>query len=782
MPFDQFTIEQLAGDLLPSPTQDQLVATGFNRCNVTTSEGGAIADEFLSRYAIDRVSTMGSVWLGLTLGCVQCHDHKFDPIKTKEFYQLIAFFNNTEQPGMDGNSIESPPSIHVYPSQADKKKADELQGQIVAESKKLAEMKKAGKEAFDAWVKDQPQVLKAGKELRLPGEILEKSVSWDAKDKALSLGDKAAFNKSQPFSISMHFEAPATPGRAVVFSRVDPKNGLRGYRLIWEDQSLTMELIEQWPGRTLRRGTARRFQEGSKADVVVTYDGSGTSEGIRFFYNGKFPGSRFLRNWADTMEGDFNSSAPLMVGGSPGKDYHSVTGKNLQIYNRRLNESEMSLLYNLSKVSAMVKKEKYLTEEEKKEELNAEKEKKKRRNADEEKTLWQIYALTNNEDYRRVYYGKAELEMKKSQIVSHAPETLVWKEKAEEPVAWVLDRGEYDKKKEKVSPGVLSILHPMADDAPKNRLGLAKWLVDEKNPLTARVVVNRFWGELFGTGLVKTAGDFGAQGVTATHPELLDWLALSFVSSGWDMKAIYRKILMSATYRQSSRVTPELKEIDPENRLLARGPRFRLDAEMIRDQALAAGGVLLNKIGGPGVKPYQPAGLWKAVGYTGSNTQTFSQDYGKALFRRSIYTFIKRTAPSPSMSLFNAPNRESCVVVRERTNTPLQALALMNDPQYIDAARHLAVRTANHGKTLDERIAYLSQILLARSLSGDDLETMKSSYQAFEKSYQADIPAAKELVVEASEAVGGKISPVELASWIMLANQMLNLDEVINKN
>ncbi|NOY00843.1 MAG: DUF1549 domain-containing protein, partial [Verrucomicrobia bacterium] len=543
MPFDQFTIEQLAGDLLPSPTQDQLVATGFNRCNVTTSEGGAIADEFLSRYAIDRVSTMGSVWLGLTLGCVQCHDHKFDPIKTKEFYQLIAFFNNTTQPGMDGNAVESPPSIHVYPTVAAKKKADDLEGRIVAEGKKLDEFRKAGKEVFDAWAKDQQKVLQAGKELRLQGEVLKTPVSWDAKDKTLSLGDKAGFNKSQPFSISLHFEAPADPGRAVVLSRVDPKNSMRGYRLVWEDQGLTLELIEQWPNRTLRRGTSRRFKENSKSDVVITYDGSGTSEGIRFFYNGKFPGTRFLRNWADTMEGDFNVAAQLKVGGSPGKEYVAVTSKELQIFNRRLNESEMALLYNLRKLGALVKK--------------------KKRSEEENKTLWQIYALTNKEDYRRVYYGKADLEMKKSQILSHAPETLVWKEKEEEPVAWVLDRGEYDKKKEQVGPGVPEILHPMAGGAPKNRLGLAKWLVDPKNPLTARVLVNRFWGEIFGTGLVKTAGDFGAQGVMPSHPRLLDWLALSFVDSGWDVKDIYRKILMSSTYRQSSRVTPELRERDP---------------------------------------------------------------------------------------------------------------------------------------------------------------------------------------------------------------------------
>jgi hypothetical protein len=762
LPFDQFTIEQLAGDLLPSPTQEQLVATGFNRCNVTTSEGGSIPEEYISRYAIDRVSTMGSTWLGMTLGCAQCHDHKFDPVSAKEFYQLIAFFNNTTQPGMDGNSIESPPSIRVYPSLEMKKKAEALQAEIAAASKKLDEIRKADKVAFEAWVKDADKVVKAGQQLRLEGALLESPLSWEAKDGGKALEDIASFKKSQPFSIHLHFKAPAEPGRAVVLSRVDPKNGMRGYRLVWEDQGLTLELIEQWPARTLRRGTSRRFSEGSAADVVVTYDGSGVSEGIQFYYNGTSPGSRFLRNWADTMEGDFDSRAALQIGGKAGEGLVASAGQDLQLYNRRLTAEEVSLLYTQRRLDGIAKKEK--------------------RSDDEAKSLAELYGLASNGEYRKAFFDKAGLETRRLQIVSRAPETLVWKEKDEAPVAWVLERGEYDKQGEKVGPGVPAILHPLAEGEPRNRLGLAKWLVDPKNPLTARVMVNRFWGEVFGRGLVTTVGDFGAQGTTPSHPELLDWLAIGFMESGWDVKATYRKILMSATYRQSSRVTPELREKDPANRWLARGPRFRLDAEMIRDQALASGGVLSDKMGGPGVKPYQPSGLWRAVGYTGSNTQTFSQDYGQALYRRSIYTLIKRTAPPPSMSLFNAPNRESCVVARERTNTPLQALALMNDVQYIDAARHLAVRTVGQGKTVEERMAYLSGVLLARPLSGDDLAVMKDSYHAFEKSYQQDQAAAKALNASAAGSVGGEVTPVELASWIMLANQMLNLDEVINKN
>ncbi|MCF6312670.1 MAG: PSD1 and planctomycete cytochrome C domain-containing protein [Verrucomicrobiales bacterium] len=763
MPFDQFTIEQLAGDLLPNATQDQLVATGFNRCNVTTSEGGAIAEEFLSRYAIDRVSTTGSIWLGLTLGCTQCHDHKFDPIKQKEFYQMVAYFNNTTQPGMDKNSIESAPSIRVYPSKKVEEQSKHLQQQIAAAGGKLKQIKKKNKAAFELWRKNEGEVKKAFEELSFAGAVLEKAVSVDGESGAVNLGGIANFNQSQPFSISLHLKVPAEPGRAVVLSRVDPAKGMRGYRLIWEDQGLVLELIEQWPGRMIRRGTTRRFKEGAAADVVVTYDGSGSSQGIRFFINGKFPGSRVYRDWVDTMEGDNKAAnASLMVGGKSGED-KAVQVEHLQIYDRCLTELEALLIkQNEKSLTAMAKK--------------------KELKGDDEKILSEWYNLSSDAEYKKTFYAKSEFENQKSKILSLVPLTLVWEEKKEEPFAYVLDRGEYDKHKEKVTPGVPKVLNALPEGAAKNRLGLARWIVDPENPLTARVTVNRFWGELFGTGLVKTAGDFGAQGVSPTHPDLLDWLALTLVEKKWDVKALYKEILMSATYRQSSRVTPELREKDPQNIWLARGPRFRLDAEMIRDQALLAGDVLVNKIGGPAVKPYQPKGLWGAVGYTSSNTQTFSQDYGKAAYRRSIYTFIKRTSPPPNMSLFNAPNRESCVISRERTNTPLQALVLMNDPQYVDAARHLAVRTVRSGKSLDERLAFMSTILLARPLSGDDLAIMKDSYQKFEKSYAQDPAAAKDLLGPMANAGGGAGGVEQLASWVMLANQMLNLDEVINKN
>lgn len=676
---------------------------------------------------------------------------------------MVAYFNNTTQPGMDGNSIESAPSIRVYPSKKVEAEAQQLQQQIAAESGKLKKLKKKNEAAFKTWRKNEEEVKKASKALKFAGALLEKEVSVDEKSSAINLGKVASFDQSQPFSISLRLKVPDEPGRAVVLSRVDPANGMRGYRLIWEDQGLVLELIEQWPGRMIRRGTTRRFKEGTQADVVVTYDGSGSSQGIRFFLNGKFPGSRLYRDWVDTIEGDNKApNASLIVGGKSGED-KAVKVERLQIYDRCLTEIEALLIkQNEQSLAAMAKK--------------------KELKGDDEKILSEWYNLSSDKEYKKAFYAKSEFENQNSKIISLVPLTLVWKEKKEDPFAYVLDRGEYDKHKEKVMPGVPKVLNPLPEGAAKNRLGLARWIVDPKNPLTARVTINRFWGEMFGTGLVKTAGDFGAQGVSPTHPKLLDWLALALIGKKWDVKAMYKEILMSATYRQSSRVTPELREKDPQNIWLARGPRFRLDAEMIRDQALLAGAVLVNKIGGPAVKPYQPKGLWGAVGYTGSNTQAFSQDYGKAAYRRSIYTFIKRTSPPPNMSLFNAPNRESCVISRERTNTPLQALVLMNDPQYVDAARHLAVRTVLSGKNLDERLAFMSRILLARSLSGDDLAIMKSSYQSFEKSYAQDLAAAKDLLGPMANAGGGAGGVEQLASWVMLANQMLNLDEVINKN
>jgi uncharacterized protein DUF1553 len=344
-----------------------------------------------------------------------------------------------------------------------------------------------------------------------------------------------------------------------------------------------------------------------------------------------------------------------------------------------------------------------------------------------------------------------------------------------------LNRGEYDQRKDKVSPGTPTMLPPFPADLPHNRLGLAKWILRPEQPLTARVTVNRFWSEVFGNGLVKSAGDFGVSGELPSHPELLDWLAIEFRDSGWDVKKLFKLMVTSATYRQSAAVTKEKLEKDPENRLLSRGPRFRMDAEMVRDYALAASGLLSEKIGGPSVKPYQPPGVWEAVAMIGSNTRDYKQDSGEALYRRSMYTFWKRAAPPASMDIFNAPTRETCTMCRERTNTPLQALVTLNDPQYVEAARNLAQRAIELSGEVDRRIDFLAEHLLARPLRAEELVIVRGTLEKFEKHYAAQADDAKKLVAVGESKATEKIPMTQLAAWTMVANELMNLDEVLNK-
>jgi hypothetical protein len=354
-------------------------------------------------------------------------------------------------------------------------------------------------------------------------------------------------------------------------------------------------------------------------------------------------------------------------------------------------------------------------------------------------------------------------------------------EKDQAAIAFILNRGEYDQRRDQVSPDTPAMLPPFPESLPRNRLGFAQWLLVPEHPLTARVTVNRFWSELFGTGLVKTAGDFGVSGELPSHPELLDWLAIEFRESGWDIKKLYKLIVTSAAYRQSAAVTPEKLEKDPDNRLLSRGPRFRMDAEMVRDYALAASGLLSKKIGGPSVKPYQPPGVWEAVAMIGSDTRDYKQDSGESLYRRSMYTFWKRSAPPASMDVFNAPSRENCTVMRERTNTPLQALVTLNDPQFVEAARHLAQLSVKAKTQADERIDFIAKRLLARPLRPEELVVVRESAQTFSEHYTANVDEATKLITVGESKPDSSIPPAELATWTMVANQLMNLDELLNK-
>ncbi|MCB1237452.1 MAG: DUF1553 domain-containing protein [Verrucomicrobiae bacterium] len=767
LPFDRFTIEQIAGDLLPNASQAQIVATGFNRCNVTTSEGGAIAEEFLVRYGVDRVNTTATVWLGMTAHCAQCHDHKYDPLTMREFYQLFAFFNNTTQPGLDGNAKDSPPVIRVYADDAEKARAEKLR----AEAGRLeGELKKAAKDAetaFQAWAAAPDLAGKLGG-AKPVGETFSHPAG-NAAEKPLELGAAGAFAAGEPFTIAFEFRAPEGEGRSVLLDRTDPRDGDRGWRVVVEDQGINVQLIESWPGKVLRSGNTRLFKAGASGHYAISYDGSGHSHGLRLYSKGKLLTSRFVNEWADTLAGDFKSNATLRAGGRDAESGLTPGISQIRFFDRVLSEAEVARLAESGALLAAARKPAG------------------KRGDKETQTLREAFLELFHEPYRTLVAKRSEIEAALSRVESAAPFTLVMQEKPDgTPGANILERGEYDKPKEAVQPGVPDMLPQLTHDAPRNRLGLARWLVAPENPLVARVVVNRMWQELFGTGLVKTAEDFGTQGEPPTHPLLLDWLAVDFVESGWDMKALYRKMLLSATYRQSSVITPGLVKRDPENRLLARGPRYRLDAEILRDQALAASGLLRRDIGGPSVRPWQPSGIWEAVGYTNSNTQTFYQDYGATEHRRTLYTFWKRTAPPPNMTLLDAPNREDCVVRRERTNTPLQALVLMNDPQFVRAARYLGLRALNERDNVDGRLDFLAMLLLGRPLETGERETLKASLTQFENAWASAEPEAAAFLVDSVNpafSLDGGLKPApELASWAMVASQVMNLDESVTKH
>jgi hypothetical protein len=612
LPFDRFTIDQLAGDLLAEPTADQLTATGFNRCNVTSSEGGSIDDELLFRYAVDRTSTMMQAWMGLTGGCAVCHDHKFDPISQREFYSMYAFFNSAADPAMDGNALLTQPVLKLETPESRQELA-----------------------ALDAQIATQQQLL-------------------DQTIRQLEYVDPAT--AAVP-------ELTGTPSSAG-----DPARSF----LAW------------W-----------KAAEGK--DIAELPD-------------------------------DLKAIAKLGPAGGADADAQ-----------RRL---QLHYLQNI--------------------------------------------CVDTQPRFAPLLAELARLRTSRSAIENAIPSTFVFRDRPEPRPSFVMIRGAYDKPGEPVTagvPAVLPPLHPSDAERPATRLDLARWLVSGEHPLTARVTVNRFWQQFFGTGLVKTSYDFGTQGELPSHPELLDWLAVRFQESGWDVKQLVRLLLTSATFRQSAAVSADLYVRDPENRLYARGPRFRLDAEQIRDNALFVSGLLQLEMGGKGVKPYQPVNIWEPVGFAGSNTRFYEQDHGTALYRRSLYTFLKRTAPPPFMANFDAPNREQFCTRRERSNTPLQALQLMNDVQHVEAARALAERMlVEGGRDTADRLTFAYRTVLARRPESAELALVQQQLETHLARYREDAEAAQALISAGESKARPELPAAELAAYTLVANMLLNLDETLTRN
>jgi hypothetical protein len=769
LPFDRFTIEQLAGDLLPKPSLDQQVATGFTRCNITTSEGGAIDEEYKVLYTRDRTETFATVWLGTTFNCAVCHDHKFDPVSQRDFYSLSAFFNNTTQAAMDGNIKDTPPILFV-PAREDKVRWEQMSGALAIARKEVETRRTEARAEFDRLLPGmRPESVSPPTDGLVYANPLESGESEGVvapkafvrnADSPVAEPTAGDFERSQAFTVSVWIK-PVPGAAGAVLARMDEGAEFRGWDLWMEGGKVGAHIIHQWPGNALKAVTREPLRAGQWNHVALRYDGTTGRDSIKVFVDGA---PRAMEVSADSLNGTIRTSTPFKIG-QRSSGAHLSAGTALQdvrIYGRSLSESEIQSAGRSRRLSYLLSKgSDSLTPSQRDE-------------------LYSTWLSANDPSYRGRVAVLERLQAEESSIRARGTTTHVASERKETPEAYVLFRGEYNLRRDKVGPATPNWLPSMAPTLPKNRYGLAKWVLSSRNPLTSRVTVNRFWQEIFGQGLVRTSGDFGITGELPSHPELLDWLALEF-RRDWDIKRFFKLVLTSATYRQASVVSPDKMRRDPSNRLLARGPRYRMDGEMVRDMALATSGLLVRRLGGPSVKPYQPDGVWEAVAMIGSNTRDYKRDNGENLYRRSLYTFWKRSAPPASMEIFNAPNREVCTVRRERTNTPLQALVTLNDIQFVEAARVLATEALRQPIDDNQRIQWIAVRLLARPLSRTEQVVASLSLGQLLEHYQRHQADARQLVRFGETPFPAGFTETRLAAWTMFVNQMMNLDEVLNK-
>ena len=710
LPYDKFALWQVAGDLLPNPTPDQLIATGFVRLNPTTNEGGAIEEEFLVKNTMDRTDTFGTVFLGFTVGCAKCHDHKYDPIKQSEYYSLYAYFNSTADSPLDGNLNAPPPAIKApTPEQA-----SALAGLRTERGAIEKRVNRARALAWleEAWVPDP----KAG--------------AWQVS------GVYQASDFDAAFATAFDPEVPERAG-AVVWKDVDVKLGVQQTGFIGKDNAAVY----------------LRTVLTSDADREVTLR-LGSDDGVALWVNGKSAHSnkvlRAITAAADTVKialkkGD-NSILVKIVNAGGGDGIYFAFGD--------------ARSDRIGKAAALGKKGS--------------------RTPEEEELFRSTYLTFGPDTADKTKFLALATQIKS--LEDSLPLTIVAQEMPTPRETHRLNRGQYDQPKEVVQRGIPKALGSLPPGAPNNRLGLAQWLVSDGDPLFARVYVNRVWQQHFGRAIVKTAENFGKQGDYPTDPDLLDCLAAEFKKRGYSVKKLDRMIVTSATFRQSSAVTAENLAKDPENVLNSRGPRFRLDAEVLRDLALDVSGLLVNKLGGRGVHPYQPPGLWEAVAYPISDTAKYVQDHGEALYRRSLYLFWKRTSPPPSMAVFDAPSREQCVVNRSRTNTPLQALVGMNSPQFMEAARTMAEQVLLATRDDRSRVALAFRLATCRDATPKEAAIVLETLGKQKLAFAADAGSAAKLLAVGEAPRNESLDPVEHAAWTMVCNMLLNLDEVVTQH
>lgn len=733
MPFDQFSIEQIAGDLLPGATVSQRIATGFNRNHMANNESGSIDEEFRVEYVVDRVDTTMTTWLGLTAGCAQCHDHKYDPISQREFYQLFAFFNNVPEKGLIHS--DNPPPLLEVPSHEQKAGLAKANALVKAAKSAFVPLHEALRPRMAAWegnaVKSLPQPPRGS----LFHEPFDGPVAMQGNPSAPVAGLRGLaakfdatqhvearvkdFNADQPWTIGLWVNAEGS--LSCPLSLIEPVGRRRGLELIWQKGRIQVNLVHRWGASAIEVSTVEALGAKQWHHIAISYDGSRKASGLRVFFDAK---QMTLEVRRDALDGSISNQEPLRIGRrDSGLGFYGLIDET-RLVTTALDLRAVEEWFWGERIRGIIETKPV-----------------KRREADAEMLLDYYVAHFTDALTQKARGAVLSAQEAEKALRESIPTTLVMQEMPKPRTAHVLERGQYDKPGQKVLPGVPAAVARWRSDLPANRFGFAKWLFTSGNPLSARVAANRLWAQCFGEGLVRTQNDFGSQGEAPTHPALLDWLAATFRDNGWNVKALLKTIVMSRTYRQDSRVR---HDDDPENRLLARGPSGRLSAEMLRDQALAVSGLLVPKIGGPSVKPFQPPGLWEAVSYNGE--ETYVPDTGDGLWRRSLYTYVKRQSPPPMLLTFDGPTREKCTVRRARTNTPLQALMLLNDETFMKAAEALAKRSEGR----KDRIAWMFSAATCREPTPDELKLLRSLFE-------------------------------RRKSLTLVAHTILNLDEVITK-
>ena len=812
--YDQFLLEQLAGDLLPNPTRDQLLATCFNRNHPQSQEGGVVEEEYRVEYVADRTNTFGKALMGITMECARCHDHKYDPFSQKEYYALSAFFNNNNDWGIVPYNGEATPTVLLPTPEEEAKlaaireKMKPLEAALVSENYQ---------EDFKKWLSRRaPAInLKEGlvaafdfeEEVEVPKSSLnldgKKKAGWAGigkKDKTISyinkvknkadaaiLGDKDSrpiiaegkqgkgiqfrgdcgirfnrdmdYDRHQSFSVSIWVKLLREGERGPIFNNTNGDfEGYRGWICkLNEDGTLSFQLNHVWPDNSIDYQTTNKLEVDEWTHIVMAYNGNSKASGLTFFVNGQVPEFKLHRDNLQKsllhgVKGSNWSSFPLLLGKEKERSIENIIMDELLVYNRQLSVMEVQQLYNKDKAPEPSKSQ-----------------------------LLEYYLVSGkNRTFNKNLKDLTKLRKEENLLATDVLEVMIMNDRAEVRPTFVLDRGMYDAPQEEVKANTPAILSNLPTDAPRNRLGLAKWLISKENPLTARVQVNRLWMMLFGKGLVATQEDFGNQGNLPSHPELLDYLAVDFMENGWDMKAFLKKILLSATYQQSSIASKTAKEKDPTNEWYSHYPAFRLSAEMTRDNALAASNILVKTIGGPSVYPYQPKGIWKALATR--NATEYKQSEGADLYRRSMYTIWKRSAPPPAMMNFDAPDRYYCIVSRQKTATPLQSLVLMNDPQFVEAARMLAERTLQEGgETVSHKIDYIFKCLIGRRAEDLELSTIEQLFQEEFADFQKDKQRIADLLNTGEYPIHPTLNRTELATYTMVASTVMNFDEFVMK-